>query len=51
VFYLCVKIKKLKMNYLELLSISILYITSFTIIGFVVAKDRKEYKKFYKIKN
>lgn len=39
------------MNYFELLSIATFYLISFTTIGIVVAKDRKEYKKFYKIKN
>jgi len=39
------------MNYLELLSIVTFYVISITLIGVVVIKDRKEYKKFYKIKN
>ena len=39
------------MNYLELLSIVTFYVIFVTLIGIVVIKYRKEYKKFYKIKN
>ena len=39
------------MNYYEAIFLITFYVISITLVGFVVMKDRKEYKKFYKIKN